>query len=76
MAKIDEVKEILNTLRAVLGFLSAFLIAVGGAAGTLFRNDEIGTLFWFCAFLMTIFIFVALVVIRKIKQKTKEIGSL
>ena len=76
MAKIDEVKEILNTLRAVLGFLSAFLIAVGGAAGTLFKQGEIDTLFWFCVFLMSVFIFVALMVIRKIKQKTKEIGRL
>ena len=56
--------------------MSAFLIAVGGAAGTLFRNGEVDTLFWFCVFLMSVFIFVALVVIRKIKQKTKEIGGL
>ncbi len=60
----------------MLGFLSAFLIAVGGALGTLFRNGEIDTLFWFCVFLMSVFIFVGLMVIRKIKQKTKEIGRL
>ncbi|MFI3179830.1 MAG: hypothetical protein QX193_00015 [Methylococcales bacterium] len=54
--------------------MSAFLIAVGGAAGTLFRNGEVDTLFWFCVFLMAVFIFVALVVIRKIKQKKRNWG--
>jgi hypothetical protein len=34
MSKLDEVKETLNTLRTILGLLSAFLIAIGGALGT------------------------------------------
>jgi hypothetical protein len=56
--------------------LSAFLIAIGGALGSLFRASEIDVLFWLCTFFMVIFIFVGFIVIRKIKQKTKEIGGL
>ncbi|MCX7075462.1 MAG: hypothetical protein NTZ45_01620 [Methylococcales bacterium] len=76
MSKLDEVKETLNTLRTILGLLSAFLIAIGGALGSLFRAGEIDVLFWLCTFFMVIFIFVGFIVIRKIKQKTKEIGGL
>ena len=36
----------------------------------------IDVLFWLCTFFMVIFNFVGFIVIRKIKQKTKEIGGL
>jgi len=76
MAKIDEIKESLNTLRTALSLLSAFLIAMGGALGALFKDGDIGVLFWMCVFFMMLFIFAGFVVITKIKQKTKEIGEL
>ncbi len=76
MAKIDEIKESLNTLRTALSLLSAFLIAMGGALGTLFKGGDTGALFWMCVFFMMLFIFAGFVVITKIKQKTKEIGEL
>jgi preprotein translocase subunit YajC len=76
MAKIDEVKEMLNTLRTLLSLLSAFMIATAGALGTLFQRGDIGALFWSFVFLMVLFILVSFAVIRKIKQKTKEIGEL
>ena len=76
MAKIDEVKETLNTLRTLLSLLSAFMIATAGALGTLFQRGEIGTLFWSSAFFMLIFIFIGLIIARKLHQKTKEIGEL
>ena len=76
MAKIDEVKETLNTLRTFLSLLSAFIIATAGALGTLFQRNEIDILFWLCAFLMLVFIFLCLIIGRKLHQKTKEIGEL
>ena len=76
MAKIDEIKESLNTLRTALSLLSAFLIGTGGALGTLFKSGDISVLFWMCVFFMMLFIFAGFVVISKIKQKTKEIGEL
>ncbi len=76
MAKIDEIKESLNTLRTALSLLSAFLIAIGVALGALFKGGDIGVLFWMCVFFMILFIFAGFVVITKIKQKTKEIGEL
>ncbi len=59
-----------------LSLLSAFLIAMGGALGALFKGGDIGVLFWMCVFFMMLFIFAGFVVITKIKQKTKEIGEL
>ena len=76
MAKIDEIKESLNTLRTALSLLIAFLIATGGALGALFKSGDISVLFWLCVFFMMLFIFAGFVVISKIKQKTKEIGEL
>ena len=76
MAKIDEIKESLNTLITALSLLSAFLIAIGGALGALFKGGDIGVLFWMCVFFMILFIFAGFLVITKIKQKTKEIGEL
>ena len=55
--------------------LSAFLIAMGGALGTLFKGGDTGALFWMCVFFMILFIIAGFAVITKIKQKTKEIGS-
>ncbi|MCX7100702.1 MAG: hypothetical protein NTX38_04200 [Methylobacter sp.] len=75
MAKLDELKESLNTLRTALSLLSAFLIAMGGALGALFKSGDIGVLFWVCAFFMALFILAGFIVITKIKQKTKEIET-
>ena len=52
MGKIDELKESLNTLRAALNILSAFLIALGGAIGALFKSGDTGSLFWTAVFIM------------------------
>jgi hypothetical protein len=56
--------------------LSAFLIAIGGALGALFKGGDVDVLFWMCVFFMILFIFAGFVVITKIKQKTREIGEL
>ncbi len=76
MAKMDEVKESLNTLRTMLTMLSAFLITVGGGVAVLFQHDDVGVLFWIGIFFMMLFIIAGFMVITKIKQKTMEIGEL
>ena len=73
MAKIDLVKESLNTLRTMLTMLSAFLITVGGGVAVLFQRADVGVLFWIG---MTLFIIAGFMVIAKIRQKTIEIGEL
>ena len=45
MAKIDKVREILNSLRIALTIISAFIIALGGGLGSLYKNNEFGILF-------------------------------
>ena len=76
MAKIDLVKESLNTLRTILTMLSAFLITVGGGVAVLFQRNDVGALFWIGIFFMTLFIIAGFMVITKIRQKTIEIGEL
>jgi len=76
MAKIDLVKESLNTLRTMLTMLSAFLITVGGGVAVLFQRADVGVLFWIGIFFMTLFIIAGFMVIAKIRQKTIEIGEL
>ena len=46
MAKIDKVKETLNSLRVGLSIISALLIALGGALGSLYKNKKIDFIFW------------------------------
>jgi hypothetical protein len=51
MSKLDQIKEILNTLRLALSLLTAFLIALGGAIGTLFKSGDTGFYFGFACYL-------------------------
>ncbi len=76
MRKLDEIKETLNTLRAALAVLAAFLIALGSAVGSLFVANNIGTAFWLALGMMVLFILAGFVIIIKISKKTKEIGAL
>jgi hypothetical protein len=76
MGKLDEIKETLNTLRATLAVISAFLIALGSAVGSLFVANNIGIAFWIGIGMMVSFILAGFVVMIKISNKTKEIGEL
>ena len=76
MGKLDAVKEVLNSLRAALNVITAFLIALGGAMGALYNADKVDTLFWVAATLMVAFIFAGFLTVLRIKQKTKEIEEL
>lgn len=76
MARIDEIKEILNTLRVILSLLfGATVLLVGSTIGRLESNKldiwtwvGIGGIFLFSAALLFIFI--------KIAKLTKEIKDL
>ncbi len=76
MGKLDAVKEALNSLRAAINVITAFLIALGGAMGALYNTNNIGTLFWLSAILMAAFVVAGFVTVVRIKQKTKEIEEL
>jgi len=76
MAKIDKIKETLNSLRIGLSIISAILITLGGTIGSLYKNNEIGLLFLFASFLFFGFLIAGFVIIHKIKIKTDELEDL
>jgi len=52
------------------------MVAVGGGLVSSFRTDTIDVLFWIGAFVFLALGLIALVIIHKIRNKTKEIGGL
>ncbi|MFW6308274.1 MAG: hypothetical protein ACOC08_06500 [Campylobacterales bacterium] len=76
MAKIDEMKEALSSLRTYFGVCIALMVAVGGGLVSSFRTNTIDVLFWIGAFVFVSLGLIALAMIHKIRKKTKEIGEL
>lgn len=76
MAKIDKVKETLNSLRIGLSILSAFIIALGGSLGALYKVNDFGILFWLVFLFILIFVIVGYVIIHKIRVKIDELEEL
>ena len=76
MAKIDKVKEILNSLRIGLSIISAILITLGGTLGSLYKNNEIDILFYLASLLFFGFLLAGFVIIHKIRIKTDELEDI
>ena len=76
MSHIDEVKEILNTLRVAMSINFGILVILIGSLIKRYDAEKIDYLFW----VGTVFVFVLLLtivlIIRKISAKTKEIKDL
>lgn len=76
MAKLDEVKEILNTLRIWLSLTIGLVVVT--ATGLINRYDltKIDWIFWAGSFLLMVLLLVIALIVNKISQKTKEIKDL
>ena len=76
MSKIDEVKEILNTLRVLLSLTLGFIALV--VSGLVKRYDEqkIDWIFYSGSFLFFSLLFIVLLIVIKISNKTKEIKDI
>ncbi len=76
MGKIDEVKEILNTLRVAMSIAFGILVVLIGSLVKRYDTEDIDYIFW----IGTLFVFVLLVaiilIVQKISNKTKEIKDL
>ena len=76
MGTIDEVKEILNTLRVAMSIAFGILVILIGSLIKRYDAENIDYIFW----IGTLFVFVLFVaiilVIQKIAKKTKEIKDL
>jgi len=76
MAKIDEIKEILNTLRIAMSIIAGILVVLVGKLFAKFEKQELGTVFWIIFFVILLFIVMETIVIYHISKKTKEIKDL
>lgn len=76
MGKIDEVKEILNTLRIAMSIAFGVLVILSGSIINRFDNGNIDILFWSGILFALGIIGVIVVLVLKIAQKTKEIKDL
>jgi len=76
MAKIDEIKEILNTLRIAMSIAFGILVVVVGSIIKRYDTNNIDDIFWIgigFTFLLLISIYL---IIKRISNKTKEIKDL
>ena len=76
MAKIDKIKETLNSLRVGLSIISAFIITLGGALGSLYSRNHIDLLFWMTFVFILVFVVAGYVIIHTIRLKTDELEEL
>ncbi|MFP4486441.1 MAG: hypothetical protein ACLFOC_05735 [Campylobacterales bacterium] len=76
MAKIDEVKEILNTLRIWLSLTIGLVIVVTSGLISRYDSGTIDWIFYSGSFLLIVLLLVAMLIILKISSKTKEIKDL
>ncbi len=76
MGTIDEVKEILNTLRVAMSIAFGILVILIGSLIKRYDSGSTDYIFW----IGTVFVFVLLVmiilIVQKISDKTKEIKDL
>ena len=76
MAKIDEIKETLNTLRVTLSIAFGILVVLVGSIVQRYDALKIDIIFWIgVIFTFIILIFITTIVI-KISNKTKEIKDI
>ncbi|MDC8445684.1 MAG: hypothetical protein LV471_07105, partial [Nitrosomonas sp.] len=76
MSKLDEVKEILNTLRVAMSLSFGMLVIVVSGIINRFDQNRVDMVFWL-DFLFAVFLLVIIfLLIIKISQKTKEIKEL
>ena len=76
MSKIDEVNENLNTLRIALSLSFGLFILIVGALIKRYDKGSIDFIYWMgVASVFVVFISI-LFIVKKISNKTKEIGRL
>jgi len=76
MAKIDEIKEYLTTLRVYFTVTMAIMVAISGGLISSFRHEIYDIVFWIGVLSELILMVSVVLTIKKIKQKTREIKDL
>jgi len=76
MSKLDEIKEILNTLRVAMSISFGILVVTITGLVKRLDVDNVDTLFWTGIVFSILVIIVILKLFIKISDKTKQIGGL
>ena len=76
MGKLDEVKEILNTLRVAMSIAFAILLFVIGAIVKRYDNQNVDDIFWLSIVVIVSILVSIIFIVRKITKKTREIREL
>ncbi len=76
MAKIDEIKEILNSLRVAMSIAFGIFVLVIGKVVSLYSSNLIDEIFWTSIVLAVIILLVIYIIVKKIAQKTREIRDI
>ncbi|KUJ75902.1 hypothetical protein AVO42_11555 [Thiomicrospira sp. XS5] len=76
MAKLDEVKEILNTLRIWLSLTMGLIVIVTGGLISRYDRGLIDGLFYSGFLALFVLLLVVLLIVINISNKTKEIKEL
>ena len=76
MGKIDEVKEILTTLRVAMSIAFGILVVLVGNLVKRYDAGDTNILFWIGLAFGGILLIVIILIVRKISQKTREIRDL
>ena len=76
MSELDEVKEILNTLRVAMSLSFGMLVIVVSGIIKRFDDANIDSIFWLGTLFSLFLLAVIFLLINKISQRTKEIKEL
>ena len=76
MAKIDEVKEYITTLRVYLGFLLAIILSVGAGVARLYLAHNIGLLFYLGILIIVVTMIGFAIVNKKLHKEIKRLKDL
>ena len=76
MGKLDEVKEILNTLRVAMSIAFGMLVILAGSLVKRFDAGRIDYIFWIGTVLVFAILASIVLIVKKISIKTKEIKDL
>ena len=76
MSKLDEVKEILNTLRLALSITIGVIVVLLGSLVHRYDSGKTDLLFWSGLFISFVLVVFVVLIANKISKKTKEIKDL
>ena len=76
MGKIDEVKEILNTLRVAMSIGFGVFVLIIGKLVSFYTDENFSEIFWMTVVASILNIIVIFLIVKKISLKTKEIKDL